>query len=73
MVFVLDADKKPLDMCHPARARPLLRNGKAAVYRVDNIDTWVRRLGRLVPLGSISYENVKFDTQLMQNPDICGK
>ncbi len=33
MVFVLDADKKPLDMCHPARARQLLRNDKAAVYR----------------------------------------
>lgn len=32
-VFVLDAEKKPLMPCHPARARELLRKGKAAVYR----------------------------------------
>lgn len=168
MVFVLDANKTPLDMCYPARARALLRDGKAAVYRrepftiilkkvvdalpektyrlkidygskhtgltllksnevfwlceldhrtnikdkmdkrrgyrrrrrsanlryrkprfdnrkrkegwlppslqsrVNNIKTWVDRLMKLVPLGYISYENVKFDTQLMQNPDISG-
>ena len=168
MVFVLDTDKTPLDMCHPARARKLLREGKAAIYRkepftiilkrkvedppqkeyrlkidygsrhtglailkgenvcwlgqlehrtdikknldqrrgyrrrrrsanlryrkprflnrtrpegwlppslqsrVNNIQTLVSRLTKLVPLGVISYENVKFDTQLLQNPDICG-
>ena len=168
MVFVLDANKTPLDMCHPAKARKLLREGKAAVYRkapftiilkrtvedppkddyrlkidygsrhtglavlkgkdvcwlgqlehrtdikknllqrsdyrrrrrssnlryrkprfdnrarpdgwlppslqsrVDNIQTFVSRLKRVLPLGFISYENVKFDTQLLQNPDICG-
>ena len=33
MVFALDSDKTPLDMCHPARARKLLWDGKAAVYR----------------------------------------
>lgn len=32
-VFVLDANKTPLDPCHPATARKLLRDGKAAVYR----------------------------------------
>mgnify|MGYP001564974828 FL=1 len=32
-VFVLDAEKKPLMPCHPARARELLNKGKAAVYR----------------------------------------
>ncbi len=32
-VFVLDRNKKPLMPCHPARARKLLKNGKAAVYR----------------------------------------
>jgi 5-methylcytosine-specific restriction endonuclease McrA len=32
-VFVLDTKKKPLMPCHPARARKLLKNGKAAVYR----------------------------------------
>ncbi len=32
--FVLDTNKKPLDPCHPARARKLLAKGKAAVYRL---------------------------------------
>lgn len=40
--------------------------------RVDNIKNWVLRLRKLCPLTHISYENVKFDTQLMQNPDISG-
>lgn len=32
-VFVLDCEKKPLDPCHPARARKLLQAGRAAVFR----------------------------------------
>ena len=32
-VFVLDNQKQPLSPCSPARARMLLREGKAAVYR----------------------------------------
>jgi 5-methylcytosine-specific restriction endonuclease McrA len=32
-VLVLDANKTPLMPCYPARARQLLREGKAAVYR----------------------------------------
>ncbi|MBR1695266.1 MAG: RRXRR domain-containing protein [Selenomonas sp.] len=168
MVFVIDANKTPLAMCHPAKARKLLRDGKAAIYRkapftiilkkevdsdvkadyrlkidygishtglailkgekvcwlgqidhrtnvqellekrkhyrrrrrtanlryrkprgkfrkkpkgwlppsfmcrVNNIKTFVQRLLRMLPLGAISYENVKFDTQKMQNPDISG-
>lgn len=32
-VFVLDTNRKPLSPCHPARARELLRTGKAAVFR----------------------------------------
>ena len=33
MVFVLSHDKQPLDPCHSARARQLLKAGKAAVFR----------------------------------------
>lgn len=33
-VFVLSADKKSLDPCHPARARQLQRDGKSTVFRV---------------------------------------
>jgi hypothetical protein len=32
-VFVVDANRKPLMPCTPARARLLLRQGKAAVWR----------------------------------------
>ena len=32
-VFVLDNQKQPLSPCSPARARQMLRDGKAAVYR----------------------------------------
>ena len=32
-VFVLSKDKQPLSPCHQARARKLLKKGRAAVYR----------------------------------------
>jgi 5-methylcytosine-specific restriction endonuclease McrA len=32
-VFVLSSDRQPLDPCHPARARQLLKAGRAAVFR----------------------------------------
>ncbi|CAK0748805.1 HNH endonuclease [Gammaproteobacteria bacterium] len=32
-VFVMDTTHRPLSMCHPARARALLKAGKAAVFR----------------------------------------
>lgn len=32
-VFVLDQNQQPLDPCHPARARELLKSGRAAVFR----------------------------------------
>jgi 5-methylcytosine-specific restriction endonuclease McrA len=171
-VFVLDTRYKPLDPIHPARARQLLRNGKAAIFRifpftiilkeshpdspvtplrlkldpgakvtgialvndttgevvfaaevkhrgfairdaltsrrqlrcgrrarktryraprfknrprpdgwlapslqsrVENIKTWVERLRKLAPIEAISQELVRFDMQLMRNPDIQGK
>jgi 5-methylcytosine-specific restriction endonuclease McrA len=39
---------------------------------VANILTWVQRLRRLCSLGALSQELVRFDTQLMQNPEISG-
>lgn len=32
-VFVLDKNKQPLDPCHPARVRQLLKSGRATVFR----------------------------------------
>ena len=40
--------------------------------RVANMLTWVERLRRLCPIGALSLELVKFDTQLMQNAEITG-
>lgn len=171
-VFVLSSDHQPLDPCHPARARQLLRSGRAAIFRrypftiilrdrtaagsathghrlkidpgsrttglavvqeetarvvwaaelahrgeriraalvarrqirrarryrktrcrqprfdnrrrpegwlppslasrVANVETWVRRLARFCPIVALSVELVRFDTQLLQNPEIDG-
>ncbi|MBT9166580.1 MAG: CRISPR-associated endonuclease Cas9 [Chloroflexi bacterium] len=40
--------------------------------RVDNVMTWVNRLSRVCPITAISQELVRFDTQMMQNPEING-
>jgi 5-methylcytosine-specific restriction endonuclease McrA len=40
--------------------------------RIANVVTWVKRLARWCPVGAISMELVKFDTQLMQNAEISG-
>jgi 5-methylcytosine-specific restriction endonuclease McrA len=40
--------------------------------RVDNILTWLVRLYRFVPITHLALELVRFDTQLMQNPEISG-
>ena len=40
--------------------------------RVFNIETWTRRLCKVYPITRLAVEDVKFDTQLMENPDIYG-
>ena len=40
--------------------------------RLANVRTWVDRLRRWSPIGAISLELVKFDTQLMQDAEISG-
>jgi hypothetical protein len=40
--------------------------------RVDNIITWVKRLQKFVWINTVSQELVKFDPQIMQNPEISG-
>jgi 5-methylcytosine-specific restriction endonuclease McrA len=171
-IFLIDTNYRPLDLIHPARARQLLRNRKAAIYkrfpltlilkesssdisiaplrlkidpgakvtgmaivndtsgevvwaaelqhrgfairdaltsrrqlrrsrrnrktryrqprflnrtrpkswlppslqsRVENIKTWVKRLQKVAKIEAISLELVRFDMQLMQNPDLQGK
>lgn len=40
--------------------------------RVFNINTWVQRLRKLYPITKLAVEHVKFDTQLLDNPEIKG-
>ena len=40
--------------------------------RLSNVLTWVARLLRCAPIGAISQELVRFDTQLLQNAEIRG-
>jgi 5-methylcytosine-specific restriction endonuclease McrA len=40
--------------------------------RVDNVLSWVGKLARRCALTALSQELVRFDTQLMQNPEITG-
>jgi 5-methylcytosine-specific restriction endonuclease McrA len=41
-------------------------------HRIDTTISWVHRLSRLAPISAISQELVRFDLQLMQNPEISG-
>jgi 5-methylcytosine-specific restriction endonuclease McrA len=41
-------------------------------HRVDTTMAWVDRLSRLAPVTAIDMELVRFDTQLLENPEICG-
>ena len=41
--------------------------------KVSNIQTWVNRLCKIYPVAEIAVEHVKFDTQLMENPEIKGQ
>ncbi len=38
--------------------------------RVENVYTWARKLGRVYPIEGLAMELVKFDMQLMENPEI---
>lgn len=40
--------------------------------RIANGLTWVQRYRRWVPISRIEVERVKFDPQLMQNPEVAG-
>lgn len=40
--------------------------------RVENVYTWASRLQRVYPLTGVVMELVRFDTQIMQNPEIEG-
>ena len=41
-------------------------------HRVDTVQTWVTRYARLTPITALTVERVRFDTQLLVNPEITG-
>ena len=41
-------------------------------HRVDTCMSWVDRLRRLAPVTGIAVERVRFDMQLLENPEISG-
>jgi 5-methylcytosine-specific restriction endonuclease McrA len=64
--------------CRYRPARFLNRRRAAAwlppslASRVANLITWVGRLRSAYPIGAISLELARFDTQQLQNAEICG-
>lgn len=54
------------------RTRPNGWLAPSLQHRVDTVLTWVERFRKLTPIGSITQELVRFDLQLMQNPEISG-
>lgn len=54
------------------RTKPKGWLAPSLMSRVHNITTWVSRLMRSIPATAVSMELVRFDTQLMQNPEING-
>ena len=55
------------------RTRPSGWLAPSLQSRIENIKTWVKKLCCLAPIEAISQELVRFDMQIMRNPDIQGK
>lgn len=54
------------------RSKPKGWLAPSLMSRVCNVETWVKRLQRVCPIGAISMELVRFDLQQMENPEISG-
>ena len=54
------------------RTRPAGWLAPSLRSRIDNVDHWAGKLMGLCPITSVSAETVRFDTQLMDNPEISG-
>ncbi|MGO9614161.1 MAG: RNA-guided endonuclease IscB, partial [Dissulfurispiraceae bacterium] len=54
------------------RTRPQGWLPPSLMSRVHNVTAWAKRLQRFAPLSQVAVETVRFDTQLMANPEISG-
>ena len=55
------------------RRRPAGWLPPSVQHRVETTETWIKRLCRWSPVTALSLERAKFDTQLLENPDIAGE
>jgi 5-methylcytosine-specific restriction endonuclease McrA len=55
------------------RARPKGWLAPSLLHRVLTIETWVNRICKFAPIGSMAMELVRFDTQELQTPEITGE
>jgi len=63
---------RPARWANRANAKVDGRLMPSLLSRVYNIKTWTTRLSKYAPISSIAVETVRFDTQLMMNPEISG-
>lgn len=56
----------------PNKKKPEKWLAPSLLHRVKTTETWVNRILKYVPVGCIYVEQVKFDMQKMQNPEISG-
>lgn len=54
------------------RMRPKGWLPPSLMSRIANVETWVKRLSRAYPVAGLAMELVRFDMQLIDNPDISG-
>ena len=54
------------------RRRPQGWLAPSLQHRVDTCISWLTRLHRLAPVSALSVERVRFDMQLLENPEISG-
>ena len=54
------------------RKRPKGWLAPSLQHRVDSTMSWMTRLKRWTPVTGIQVESVRFDTQLLENPDLVG-
>ena len=54
------------------RTRPVGWLAPSLQHRVDTTLSWVSRFSKFTPINAISQELIKFDMQIIQNPEISG-
>src|SRR6266568_4943998 len=69
--------RRSANLCHQTprfanRGIPAGWLAPSLLSRVGNTLTWTTRLSKWAPVGRIEVEQVRFDTQLLQNPEISG-